>query len=70
MTHDSPQALANGMEKLLRHEEDRRELGRRGKEAVHRSFSAEAMARETLDIYNRVLSGSEVLVAVRSGASA
>jgi glycosyltransferase involved in cell wall biosynthesis len=50
-----PEALMNGIEKLVAHPELRTSLGQRGKEAVHRSYSDEAMADATLQIYKKYL---------------
>lgn len=47
--------LAETLEALLADEKLRRELGRRGRDAVFAGFSAEVMARKTLDIYRRFL---------------
>jgi hypothetical protein len=40
---------------LLDNAEERAHLGRSGREAVHRHFHAERMARETAEIYQRYL---------------
>jgi glycosyltransferase involved in cell wall biosynthesis len=54
----SVEALADGIEGLLRDRARRRELGRRGREAVVRSFSADATAGETERAYQAVLAGA------------
>lgn len=48
-----PVDLAANLQRLLEDAETRRELGRRGREAVHRDFNAEVMARKTLDVYRK-----------------
>jgi glycosyltransferase involved in cell wall biosynthesis len=50
---DDPADLANALAKLQENRSHREELGRKGKEAVHRQFNAERMARETVDLYKR-----------------
>jgi glycosyltransferase involved in cell wall biosynthesis len=50
-----PADLARQLEALLRDESLRRSLADRGKEAVHRRFSSERMARETLAIYEKLV---------------
>jgi len=54
----SVEALASGIEALLRDRPRRRELGARGREAVVREYSADAAAQETERVYGRVLSGA------------
>jgi glycosyltransferase involved in cell wall biosynthesis len=49
----SPQSLADGLHLLYKDPGLREELGRRGKEAVHRSFGDKEMAEATLQVYNR-----------------
>jgi glycosyltransferase involved in cell wall biosynthesis len=55
---DDPRALAAGLRALHDDPERRRELGRRGREAVRREFGAEAMARRTEVVYQRYLERS------------
>jgi glycosyltransferase involved in cell wall biosynthesis len=50
---DDPADLARGLRQLLEDPAHRDELGRKGKEAVHRRFTAETMARETAAVYER-----------------
>ena len=50
-----PQSLADGLARLVSDARLRAELGRRGQEAVHRDFTAERMAGETLEIFRRIL---------------
>jgi glycosyltransferase involved in cell wall biosynthesis len=50
---DSPEALAAGLRALMDDPSLRAELGRKGREAVRRDYSDEAMARRTLEIYDR-----------------
>ncbi len=53
---DDPHDLARGLRELLADAGLRRELGRRGREAVLGRFTAERMARETVDVYRKYLS--------------
>lgn len=50
---EDPADLARGLRRLLDDPALRAELGRKGKEAVHRHFHAERMARETLAVYEQ-----------------
>lgn len=50
---DDPADLARGLRQMLENVEHRRELGRQGKEAVHRHFHAENMARKTAGVYQK-----------------
>jgi len=50
-----PESLADGIEKLQKDPQLRQKLGRQGKEAVHRSYSDDAMADATLQIYKKYL---------------
>jgi glycosyltransferase involved in cell wall biosynthesis len=50
---DNPQDLARGLRQLLDNLAHRQELGRKGKEAVHRHFNADSMARKTVDVYEK-----------------
>ncbi len=47
--------LAEVLTQLLRDDVARRRLGQAGREAVHRHFHADAMARATLDVYRQML---------------
>jgi glycosyltransferase involved in cell wall biosynthesis len=49
---EDPEDLARCLRQLLENLSHRDELGRKGKEAVHRRFHAERMARETVEIYH------------------
>jgi glycosyltransferase involved in cell wall biosynthesis len=49
----SATALADGIQSLYRNPELRKDLGRRGKEAVHRNFSDLDMAKNTLRLYQK-----------------
>jgi len=49
-----PKALADAIEELLLNPERARALGETGRKAVREKFSAEAMARATLDLYREV----------------
>lgn len=49
--------LAGAVNELMRDEERRREMGRRGRERVLERYSWRAVARQTLDFYNRLLGG-------------
>ena len=53
---DSPEDLARGIGSLLRNPALRRELGERGREAVHTRFNARAEAEATVQGYERLLS--------------
>jgi glycosyltransferase involved in cell wall biosynthesis len=53
---EDPHDLARGLRELLDDAERRRELGRRGREAVLGRFTAEHMARATVDVYRKYLS--------------
>jgi glycosyltransferase involved in cell wall biosynthesis len=55
---DSPEDLARGLETLLRDRDLRRELGRRGREAVHARFHDRAEAEGTLRVYETLLAGA------------
>lgn len=48
---DDPQALADGLRRLMDDPAHGEELGRRGKEAVHGRFHADRMAEETAAVY-------------------
>ena len=52
----SPQALARGIRSLIDDPERRSALGRQGRQVVQDRFSANAMARATLDVYEQLLS--------------
>lgn len=52
---NSPQAVAEGIEKLMHNAELREQLGQKGKSAVQRLFSDEVMAASTLEVYRRYL---------------
>jgi glycosyltransferase involved in cell wall biosynthesis len=53
---DDPGALAAALRKLADAPHEAAALGLRGKEVVHRDFSAERMARETVALYERTVS--------------
>ncbi len=50
---DDPHDLARGLRQLGENQAHREELGRKGREAVHRLFNADAMALNTLKVYER-----------------
>ncbi|MBI5686784.1 MAG: glycosyltransferase family 4 protein [Verrucomicrobia bacterium] len=52
---DDPRALAEGLARLVADVRLREELGRRGRDAVRRDFTAERMAEQTLEIFRRIL---------------
>jgi glycosyltransferase involved in cell wall biosynthesis len=52
---DSPRALADGLRELMADPVRRVEMGRRGRETVQRDFTADAMARRTLEVYRHFL---------------
>ncbi len=54
----SPEALASAIQSLLKDPERRKMLGRRGQEAVFRTFSSETMAEASLAVYRQYASPS------------
>ena len=52
---DSADALATGLRSLMDDPVRRVELGRKGRESVRRDFSAQSMARRTLEVYEQYL---------------
>jgi glycosyltransferase involved in cell wall biosynthesis len=52
---NDPQALADGLAQLLDNTPLRAELGRRGRSAVERLFTADRMAEATLAVYEKVI---------------
>lgn len=54
---NAPDALAEGLKALLLDPARRRELGRRGREAVHRRFGDRQAAQGLLAVYARALAG-------------
>ena len=50
---DDPEALAEGIRRLLLDEPLRRRLGSQGREVVHREYTAERMAENALKVYER-----------------
>ena len=50
---ENPEDLARGLRTLVDDVAQRRELGRKGQEAIHRHFHADRMARETLNVYQK-----------------
>jgi glycosyltransferase involved in cell wall biosynthesis len=52
---EDPEDLARGLRQLLEDPAHREELGRKGKEAVHRHFHAARMAYETVQVYGQYL---------------
>ena len=50
---EDPADLAHGLKQLLMNPALRHELGRKGKEAVHRHHSAAMMAQQTIDVYRK-----------------
>ena len=52
---EDPTDLAQGLRQLGENRAHREELGRKGKEAVHRLFNAETMAANTLEVYQSYL---------------
>lgn len=49
----SPEDLTRALERLLQHPEYLREMGERGKTAVWQHFTAERMARETVEVFRQ-----------------
>jgi glycosyltransferase involved in cell wall biosynthesis len=52
---DHPKALADAIESLLQNPEKTRELGERGRRAVHEHFTVERMAQNVEDVLRRVV---------------
>ena len=52
---ESPEALAAGLEQLMKNPVERETLGHKGREVVHRDYTDLAMAQATLDLYCRHL---------------
>ena len=52
---DDPQALAEALARLVSDAALRGELGRRGREAVHRDFADARMAEQTLEVFRRIM---------------
>jgi len=52
---DDPEDLAQALRRLGDDRAHREELGRKGRAAVHRHFTADVMAEETLRVYERYL---------------
>jgi glycosyltransferase involved in cell wall biosynthesis len=50
---DDPEDLAQSLASLLKDEDQRRELGQKGRKAVHEFFNAARMAEETLVVYRK-----------------
>jgi glycosyltransferase involved in cell wall biosynthesis len=50
---DDPDDLARGLHRLLTDQAYREELGRKGKEAVHRRFTASIMSEETVAVFRK-----------------
>ena len=54
---ESPDTIAEGISQLMNNRAYRDQLGQQGKEAVHREFSDDLMAEETLAVYKKYISG-------------
>jgi len=52
---DSPEALCHGIQSMLTNAPWRREMGEKGKAAVHQLFSDAAMAEATIKVYEKFL---------------
>ena len=50
---EDPQDLARGLRQLLINPVLRHSMGKKGKQAVHRDFSAAMMAQQTVDVYRK-----------------
>jgi glycosyltransferase involved in cell wall biosynthesis len=57
---DSPQALAAGLGALMSDPDRRAEMGRRGREAVRRNYTDDAMADRTIAVYRHYVGQSPV----------
>jgi glycosyltransferase involved in cell wall biosynthesis len=53
--HDNPKAFAEGIVWLLKNKEEARRIGEQGAKRVNEVFSAERMARETMELYRSLL---------------
>ena len=53
---ESPDAIAEGISQLINDRDHREQLGRQGREAVHRRFSDDVMAEATLAVYQKYIS--------------
>lgn len=51
----NPEALADGIERLLNDKQLRREMGKKGRDLVVREFGIEKIVEETLSLYKRIL---------------
>lgn len=52
---ESPAALADGLQKLIKDEKLRGRLGQRGKEGVYKFFNDDVMAAATVEVYKKYL---------------
>lgn len=52
---DSPDAIATGILQLMSNKTYRKELGGRGKEAIHRAYRDDVMAKATLAVYAEII---------------
>ena len=52
---DDPEDLANGLRQLMDNPDKRTEMGRRGQAIVSERFHAEAMAKATVEVYQKYL---------------
>jgi glycosyltransferase involved in cell wall biosynthesis len=59
---DNPAALADGIYRLWRDAELRRELSRRGREGVRAHYSSEAMTEKAISVYRSLIEPKEVAV--------
>ena len=57
---NDPEDLAKSLKELLEDRPRREEMGRKGRAAVHESFTADKMAQTTYDYYVRLLERSSV----------
>jgi glycosyltransferase involved in cell wall biosynthesis len=60
VTPGDPTALADALENLLLHPEQRLELGRRGRELVHAQYHPQALAAQTLQLFQAALQAKSV----------
>ena len=54
---DSPESLADGLQRLVDHPRERMAMGQRGSLAVRERFNSDTMAERTLEIYRQVAGG-------------
>jgi glycosyltransferase involved in cell wall biosynthesis len=66
---DSAASLAEGLTALMKDPARRMELGRKGRESIHRDYNAEVMAENTLEVYRKFVGGEPKAARQGSGVS-